>query len=105
MGPGWGWIKTVFIDRRPVPQLGELKYGVVEGKGRWYANDGQGWKVVYDPEKFFYTHSTVLDNPFMLEKDPDYINKLMAKSPALRQKALYGDLNTMSGQYYGNFTY
>jgi hypothetical protein len=102
LGPGYGWIKRIWVDRKPMIQLGET----VKGKdGRyWQAIHGKP-EMVYDPHDHVFQHSTVLDNPEMLRRDPDYINKLMKLAPALRQKALDGDLNTVAGAYFGNFDY
>lgn len=83
-GIGYGWIKTLFIEKRPVAQL--------EGGS------------AYDPENYFYNHSTLMDNPHLMRKDPDYINRLNLLSPELRKKMLYGDLDSISGQYFTNFS-
>lgn len=102
LGPGYGWIKRLWIDKKPMIQLGET----IKGKdGRYYANVHGKAEMVYDPHDYVYQHSTVLDNPEQLRKDPDYINKLMKLSPALRQKALDGDLNTVAGAYFANLDY
>lgn len=99
MGPGYGWIKKVWIDQKPVPQMGEC-----HKKGDVYVQELRGEEVViYDPKDYHYVHSTVRDNPTQLEKDPLYMDKLMKLSPALRNKALYGDLNSMAGAYFSNF--
>jgi hypothetical protein len=103
MGPGYGWIKRLWIDQRPVTQMGEVQKG---DDGKYYQTESTGKVVcVYDPADYFYTHSTILSNPAQLEKDPEYIQKLERMPPALRQKALYGDLNTIAGTYFANFTY
>jgi PBSX family phage terminase large subunit len=84
-GIGWGWVKKLFIDKKPVEQL--------EKSG------------TYESKNYFYNHSTILDNPHLMAKDPDYINRLNRLSPALRQKMLYGDINSVAGQYYTNFSH
>ena len=100
LGPGYGWIKKLWIDHKPVTQMGET----IEIRGKFY-NEVKGEKVcAYDPEEFFYQHSTVKDNPAQLEKDPLYLDKLMKLAPALRNKAMYGDLDSMAGQYFSNFS-
>lgn len=100
-GPGYGWIKRVWIDHKPVSQLGHVEKGE---DGIYYQSTHGGVIPVFDPQDYFYVHSTILDNPFALERDPDAINKLMQLAPALRQKALYGDLNSIAGTYFQNFT-
>lgn len=100
LGPGYGWIKKLWIDSKPVPQMGET-----QAIGDKFYAEVHGEKVcVYNPEEYFYQHSTVMDNPAQLEKDPQYLDKLMKLAPALRNKALYGDLNSMAGAYFQNFS-
>lgn len=120
MGPGYGWIKKLWIEKKPVSQMGK---DIEEHEGRWYSPitdkkmlaleeirkrvtiiNGEPYICVYDPADYAYVHSTVVDNPAQLEKDPDYINKLMKLAPALRAKALYGDLKSIAGTYFSNFT-
>lgn len=83
-GVGYGWIKRLFIERKPVAVLDKSKS--------------------YNPEDYWYNHSTILDNPYQTAKDPEYINRLSLMSPDLRQKMLYGDLDAVPGQYYSNFS-
>jgi phage terminase large subunit len=102
LGPGYGWIKTVWVDHKPVSQLGKVtKYR----DGRYYAVHNGRAECVFDPFDHVYVHSTILDNPIQMRKDPDYINKLMRLAPALRKKALDGDLNSVAGQFFSNFSY
>jgi hypothetical protein len=120
MGPGYGWIKRLWIEHKPVTQLGDVKqikgkyFGRVTDRGmlqnpeflkRVVWMDAEPWICVYDPADYFYVHSTILDNPFAAQRDPDAISKLMKLAPALRQKALYGDLESVAGAYFQNFTY
>lgn len=99
MGPGYGWIKKLWIDKKPVLQLGEV-YQKKDGK--WYRELKGEEKLAYDPHDHVYVHSTVLDNPVQMERDPRYIEKLEKLAPALREKALYGNLNTQDGAYFNN---
>lgn len=101
LGPGYGWIKNLWIDKKPVSQLGETEKGE---DGKYYQEQKGRQVCVYDPDEYHYTHSTVLNNPYQLRKDPGYIAKLEKLAPALRQKALYGDLDSVAGSYFGNFT-
>jgi Terminase large subunit, T4likevirus-type, N-terminal len=102
LGPGYGWIKQMWVDHKPVSQIGQT----VKGKdGRFYQDMRGEMKVVFDPHDHVYVHSTVLDNPAQMAADPDYIRKLERLPPAMRQKALYGDLNAVAGQYFSNFEY
>lgn len=120
MGPGYGWIKKLWIDKKPVSQMGNDLEAI---GGKWYSKildkamlaseeirkrlveiNGEQYICVYDPDDYLFVHSTVVDNPSQLEKDPDYVNKLMKLAPPLRQKALYGDLQSIAGTYFQNFT-
>jgi hypothetical protein len=101
LGPGYGWIKKLWIDHKPVSQLGKVEK---RDDGVYYGETHGGIIPVYDPKEYFFVHSTVLDNPAQMERDPDYINKLARLAPPLRQKALYGDLNSVAGTYFQNFT-
>lgn len=102
LGPGYGWIKQTWIDRKPVSQLGET----TRGKDGKHYQEVKGHTIcVYDPADYHYVHSTVLQNPFQMEKDPDYIDKLQKLPPALRSKALEGDVNQVAGAYFTNFLY
>lgn len=77
-GPGWAWIKKLFKDKKPF----------VPG-------------TRYNPNDYFLIHSTVYDNPYICT--PEYVAKLEAMSPAMKKKALQGDMNDISGQYYPQF--
>lgn len=120
MGPGYGWIKKLWIEKKPVSQLGDTKkidgkfFSIVTDRGmlqqpeflklvRWIGDEP--WICVYDPNDFFYVHSTILDNPFAAQRDPKAIDRLMKLAPALRQKALYGDLESVAGEYFSTFSY
>ncbi|MGH7442139.1 MAG: phage terminase large subunit [bacterium] len=83
MGPGWGWLKALFIDHKPPPELGPSPW--------------------FDPAHYWYIHSTVLDNEALLERDSSYLLRLKALSPSMREKLLYGNLDTVSGQYFTCF--
>lgn len=79
MGIGWSWIKRLWVDHLPAHGMDPDKY---------------------NPEDYWYIHSTVDDNP-ILNQDLAYINSL-EKSP-LRDKIRWGRLDTVSGQYFANF--
>lgn len=79
MGIGWGWIKKVFIDKKPCAGMDKDKY---------------------NPNDYGYVHSTVDQNPILI-KDKAYINSL-EKSP-LRDKIRWGKLDSVTGQYFDNW--
>ena len=67
LGPGWGWAKQMWVEHKPVSQLGQVEKG--KGKDKKYYQTTNGKReVVYDPDEYVYVHSTVLDNPAQLEK-------------------------------------
>lgn len=125
LGPGFGWIRKMWIEHKPVTQMGETRF--IEGQNRYYqavtgktlemlqsdprtkakliALDGEMWNCVYDPNDYVYVHSTVIDNPFQMEKDPQYIEKLQKLPPELRESALTGNLDSRAGAYFSNFTH
>jgi Terminase large subunit, T4likevirus-type, N-terminal len=79
MGSGWGWIKNLWVDKKPVRGMDPEKY---------------------NPKDYHFIHSTIEDNP-ILSRDKKYVESL-EKSP-LRDKIRYGDLETVSGLYFANF--
>ena len=79
MGIGWGWIKRVFIDKKPCAGMNPEKY---------------------NPNDYGYVHSTVDQNPILI-KDKAYVNSL-EKSP-LRDKIRWGKLDAVTGQYFDNW--
>ena len=79
MGPGFGWIKKLWIDHKPVHGMDPDKY---------------------NPDDYAYIHSTVDQNPILI-KDKKYVESL-EKSP-LRDKIRWGNIETVSGQYFENW--
>lgn len=83
-GVGWAWIKSLFIDHKPIPQLGN--------------------KPNYKPEAYWFIHSTIMQNTYQLERDPGYVERLKTGAPELVKIFFEGDINTVAGAYYANFT-
>lgn len=79
-GIGHAWVKERFID------LGEPNKIHEVGKT----------KRIFIPSK-------VQDNKFLLEKDPDYINRLMNLSEADQRTLLYGEWDVFEGQFFTEF--
>ena len=77
-GNGWGWIKKLFVEKIPMPGMGK-----------------------YNPNDYWFVHSTVVDNPYVYT--PEYIEKLESMTGTLRAQALYGDMNQREGQYFPQF--
>jgi len=100
LGPGWGWIRKLYLDKEPFEKTDAT---IKDDNGYWWVQEAGNWICVYNPTEYKSTHSTILDNPNLMSRDPGYIARLQKLSPALRAKALYGDINAVSGQYYSNF--
>lgn len=83
IGRGWGWLKSLFVDHKAPSEAGA--------------------GAPYNPADYWYIHSTVLDNPAMLDRDPSYLVHLQSLSPPVREKLLYGNLDSVSGQYFTVF--
>lgn len=63
----------------------------------------EDWRLEYDPYEWDYVHSTIMDNPHMLAKDPGIVDRLNAMPKELRDKLLDGLLDTTVGQYFDCF--
>lgn len=82
VGIGWGWIKPLFVDKSPSTEQG-----------------GEN----FDPSQYFFVHSTVFDNRQLLDRNPAYLQRLESMSPAMREKMLYGNMDSVSGAYFTCF--
>lgn len=76
-GPGHGWVKRLFIDR---------KY-----------EEGE------NPEDYSFIQASVKDNPALMAADPDYIKKLESLPPKLREAWLHGRWDIYEGQFFEDF--
>ena len=77
-GPGHGYIKRLFIERRYEP--GE------------------------NPEDYAFIPARVTDNTALLARQPDYLKTLEALPPKLRRAWLEGRWDIMEGQVFQEFT-
>ena len=77
-GVGHGWVKRLFIDREYRPGEREQDY-------------------VFIP-------STVYDNRYLMQKDPDYVRNLESLPPLRRRAMLQGDWDAFEGQYFPEFS-
>lgn len=73
-GEGHEWVKRLFIDKE--------------------------YKEEEDPEDYMFIQSLVTDNKALLEADPDYVKKLKALPPKLREAWLHGNWNMFIGQFF-----
>lgn len=99
IGPYWIYYKTLFVDRKPVDIEGAKR----DPDGRWFVMEAGERRCVYEPSEYAVVHSTVLDNPAILKRDPGIIARLNALPPAKRDKFLFGLLDRVEGQYFDNF--
>ena len=76
-GPGHGWVKRLFIDRR--------------------------YREGERAEDYSFIRSLVTDNDALMRADPDYILKLKSLPPRLREAWLYGRWDVFEGQFFQDF--
>lgn len=77
-GVGHDWVKRLFIDKV-------------------YESDE-------NPDDYLFIRSTVDDNPYLLNADPEYVKMLDTLPDGLRQAWRYGDWDYISGQYFKEFS-
>lgn len=80
-GIGHTWVKERFVDPHPANEGFATKEGITR----------------------IYLPSLVDDNPFLMNKDPDYKRRLLALPERERRALLYGDWNIFEGQYFTEF--
>lgn len=78
---GHAWVKERFIDTMPENTV---------------YTDNNGRTRIFIPAK-------VQDNTFLMEKDPEYINRLKQMSENEQKALLYGDWDIFEGQYFKEF--
>ncbi|MBQ9685158.1 MAG: phage terminase large subunit [Oscillospiraceae bacterium] len=76
-GEGHGWVKRLFIDRR--------------------------FKAGEEPEEHSFIQALIMDNHALMKSDPDYIKRLEALPPKLRDAWLYGSWDQFEGQFFEDF--
>jgi phage terminase large subunit len=79
MGVGWGWIRRLWIEKKPVKGMNPDKY---------------------NPLQYRYIHSTVDDNP-IYSQNQEYVDSLEKSPNAARIR--WGRLDVVSGQYFANW--
>jgi Phage terminase large subunit len=101
VGPYFSEYRKAFRDKSPIsPPEGARR----DKRGRWWVLEAGEWRLIFNPDDWFYVHSTVLDNPHMLAKDPAIYERLNALPEDMRQKMLFGSMDAISGQYYDCFS-
>lgn len=97
VGPFWGYYRDVFVKKKPFNPASEAKKAK---DGSWWEQQHGEWICIYDPRDYDYIHSTILDNPYLMRRDPDMVRRLQALPKDKRDKYLYGELDAISGQFY-----
>lgn len=76
-GVGHNWVKRLFIDK------------VYIGKEK--------------PENYHFIKSTVYDNSYLMQNNPEYVENLENLPDARKRAMLYGDWDAFEGQYFEEF--
>ena len=76
-GEGHAWVKRLFIDK--------------------VFKDGES------PADYSFIQSSVYDNKALMKSDPEYVKKLEALPPNLKQMWLYGNWDVYEGQFFSDF--
>lgn len=84
-GVGHSWVKERFIDIGAPDQIHEITL-----------DNGKKSTVIFIP-------SLVQDNMFLLDNDPDYIDRLELLPEKEKQALLYGDWDIFDGQFFTEF--
>jgi len=104
IGAHWGWYLEQFVEKHEKHKPDFAPDGSKRDRnGRWWAPVGEDWRLVYDPFEWDFVHSTIMDNPHMLAKDPDIVSRLSALPPGQREKLLDGYMDSAIGQYFDCF--
>lgn len=101
LGPHYEYYRTLFVQKEPWNPSEEAKRDPVDGT--WWIQEAGDWAKIYDPTKYAYQRSTVMDNPELLARDPGIIARLMSMPKAKRDKVLYGYDGAVEGQYFDCF--
>ena len=76
---GHGWVKRLFIDKEYYPE------------------------EPYKHTDFDFTHALVQDNKYIMENDPEYIQKLEALPELKKRALLYGDWDVFEGRFFNEW--
>ena len=101
IGPHYEYFRVLFVQKEPWNPGEGAKRDPVDGT--WWTQEGGEWVKIYDPSKYAYQRSTVMDNPELLARDPGIIARLMSMPKAKRDKVLYGFDGQVEGQYFDCF--
>lgn len=84
-GVGHAWVKARFVEIGEPNKVHEIKL-----------TNGTTSTRIFIPSK-------VQDNPFLLKKDPDYVNRLENLPEKEKKALLYGDWDIFDGQFFSEF--
>ena len=76
-GPGHGYFKRLFIDRR--------------------------FETGEEPENYSFVQALVTDNRALMRQQPEYLKQLETLPPKLREAWLYGSWDVYEGQFFEDF--
>ena len=76
-GVGHGWVKRLFVDRE--------------------------YRAGENPDDYRFVRALVTDNRVLMERDPDYVNRLNSLPSRLRDAWLYGRWDVFEGQFFPEF--
>lgn len=76
-GPGHGYFKRLFIDRR--------------------------FEAGEEPENYSFVQALVTDNRALMRQQPEYLKQLETLPPKLREAWLYGSWDVYEGQFFEDF--
>ena len=76
-GVGHSWVKRLFIDRKFLP--------------------------TENPDSYSFIQSSVYDNKPLMKSDPEYVQRLEAMPPHIRDMWLYGRWDVYQGQFFEEF--
>ena len=100
LGPHYEYYRTLFVQKEPWLPTEDAKK---DTDGTWWSQESGEWIKIYDPTKYAYQRSTVMDNPELLARDPGIIARLMSMPKAKRDKVLFGYDGSVEGQYFDCF--
>lgn len=101
IGPYWPFYRDIFVRRQPHDRTPGMRR---DSNGCWWETDAGEWQLRYDPQQYACEQSTLLDNPYMMAKDPHLLGRLQQMSEEKRNKLLLGLAEGDGGQYFDVFS-
>ena len=100
IGEYWGFYESLFLHKKPYILPEKSKQ---DKDGTWWAYEAGEWRLIYDPTDYEFCHSTPLDNPHILKRDPGLVAKLNKLPKHKRDKMLLGLSDKGLGQFFTCF--